>query len=112
LNVKVISEKNVSLSEALSLLEKRKKDGELGYEQQNTLDYLQEFAVLSEKDSNALARELCELGLTEEQAISIVNIMPKKEDEVRAVLAGGKTASPELVKNILKTVKKYKPEKK
>ncbi len=109
--MKVISEKNVSLREALSLLEKRKKDGELGYEQQNTLDYLQEFAALNEKDSNALEKELCGLGLTEEQAISITNIMPKKEEEVRAVLAGNKTITLELVKNILKTVKKYKPEK-
>ncbi|NYZ78217.1 DNA-directed RNA polymerase subunit F [Candidatus Micrarchaeota archaeon] len=109
--MKIISEKNVSLSEALSLLEKRQKDGDLGYEQQNTLNYLQEFVVLNEKDSNALEKELRELGVSEEQAVSLANLLPKKEDEVRAVLAGGKTTSPDLVKNILKAVKSYKPEK-
>lgn len=110
--MKINSEKNISLSEALTLLEKRQKDGDLGYEQQNTLDYLREFTLLNEKDSNALENELRELGVNEEQAVSLVNLLPKKEDEVRAVLAGGKTTSPELVKNVLKAVKRYKPEKK
>lgn len=111
--MKVVSEKLVSLPEALALLQKRQKEGELSYEQQNTLAYLQEFACLSAKDADSLKKELKELGfLNEFQIISLTNLLPKNEDEVKLILGGDRTGSSEQVKKVLEIVKRYKPSKK
>lgn len=110
----MVSEKLISLPEALALLQKRQKEGDLGYEQQNTLAYLQEFARLSVKDADSLKKELKELGfLNEFQIISLTNLLPKNEDEARLVLGGDKTSfSGEQVKKVLEILRKYKPSKK
>lgn len=115
--VKIVSEKAVLFPEALEMMEKRQKQagegtasGALGYEQQNTLTYLTSFSQLSAKDAHALFKELTEAGLTEKQAVSVCNLLPKREDMLQAVLASDKAAEPvaeDKLKEILKTVKKY-----
>ena len=112
----LLKQKPVTLSKALALLNKRQKEGELSYEQQNTLDYLQQFAYLPEKKSLELAKELLKLGVSEDQAILLANLLPKKPGEVKAVLAFGAeektvTVSDDLVKQILGAVKKFLPKK-
>ncbi|MFH0922802.1 MAG: DNA-directed RNA polymerase subunit F [Candidatus Micrarchaeota archaeon] len=105
----VVSEKPVGLGQALELLEKRKKDGELGYEQQNTFDYLTHFASLSAKEEKELKKELEELGfLNEKHVAMLLALVPKKEDDVKAVLVFDKSVfSGEQVKEVLKVVKKF-----
>ncbi|MEM0475427.1 MAG: hypothetical protein QW343_01405 [Candidatus Norongarragalinales archaeon] len=111
------SEKIISLPEAKALLEKRRKEGALGYEQQNTFEYLEEFAAFDEKDAREMRKELEKLGfLNEAQIVSVVNNAPRFENEVRAILAGcaggeksGCTA--EQAKQVLKIVKSYSPKK-
>ncbi|MFH1056403.1 MAG: RNA polymerase Rpb4 family protein [Candidatus Micrarchaeota archaeon] len=106
--MKVVSQKPVLFPEALELLEERKKGGELGYEQQNTLQYLQSFSSLSAKQARALFKELVEAGLTEKQAALVCNLLPKREDLLKAVLTADKSdVSDERVKEVLKIVKKY-----
>jgi len=107
--VEIVSEKPVGLGHALELLEKRRKDGELGYEQQNTLVYLTEFASLSVKEEKELRKELEELGFLNEKHIAmLLALAPKKEDDVKSVLAFDKSAfSGEQVKEVLKVVKKF-----
>ncbi len=107
---KIVSEKILLLPEALEMLEKRQKQGELGYEQQNTLTYLQAFSQLSAKDARALFKELTELGLTEKQAALLCNLLPKKEDLLQAALTADKASAPvseDKMKEILKIIKKY-----
>lgn len=111
----VVTEKIVSLPEAKALLEKRRKDGPLGYEQQNTLAYLGEFAAIEEKDAREMAKELAKLEfLSEAQIASVINNTPRFENEVRAILAGGEKGgvSPDQAKQVLKIVKAYAPSKK
>lgn len=112
----LLKQKPVTLSQALALLNKRQKEGELSYEQQNTLDYLQQFAYLPEKKSRELRKELLKLGVTEGQAILLANLLPKKPGEVKAVLAFGEeekaaAVSDDLVKQVLNAVKKFLPRK-
>ena len=107
-------EKIIALPEARALLEKRRKDGALGYEQQNTLAYFEEFASLGEKDGREMAKELAGLGfLSEAQIASLVNNLPRFENEVRAILAGGEKsgATAEQAKQVLKIIKDYSPKK-
>ena len=47
--MQVIREKIVTVNEALSLLTNRQKAGNLSYEQQNTLNYLEDLTKLDEK---------------------------------------------------------------
>ena len=106
--MKIISEKVLLNAEALELLEERKKEGELGYEQQNALGHLQSFTALSAKDSRALHKELVEAGLTEKQAMLVCNLTPKREDGLKTVLTADKSeVTDEKVKEVLKIVKKY-----
>ena len=111
--MRVLIEKPVSNYEARKKIEQRQKEGELAYEQQNTLDYLQEFSVLKDSDAEKLAKELHALGfLTERQVVALVNLLPKKTELAKAVLGPeGTEVSEEQLKQILKTVKKYKTSK-
>ena len=106
----VIEERKATFAEAKALLTKRKKDlPEMGYEQANTLEYLEKFSPLSPEDSKKMEKELEALGfLTPGQVADLVNILPKKEDTVRAVLTREKLSlNAEQVKEVLKACKKH-----
>ncbi len=105
--MKIIEEKYPTYAELKEMLEERSGEGELGYEQKNTLEYLQKFAKLDVKESKALKKELIEAGLSEKLATLCVNLLPRKEDEVKLILLYGNVedAKGELAKTVLKTLK-------
>ncbi|HIH19844.1 TPA: DNA-directed RNA polymerase subunit F [Candidatus Micrarchaeota archaeon] len=106
--MKNVSEKILLNAEAAELLEKRKKESELGYEQQNALQHLQAFAPLTAKEGRKLFKELAEAGLTEKQAVMVCNLKPEKEDQVKTILTADKSeVTEDKVKEVLKIVKKY-----
>lgn len=108
--MRIVSDRPASLSEVAALLKKRQKEGELSYEQSNALAYAEAFTKLDLKEAQALDRALEKLGfLTPGARSSLVDILPKKEDEVKSILAKEKIeASEEQVKEILKAVKARK----
>lgn len=76
--------KPLSLEEAKEMLKRREKEGELGYEQQQALEYLEKFA---KKDSEAKIKVLMKMGkFSLETAVKLADIGPKKADTVRAIL--------------------------
>ena len=109
--MKAVSTTPVSLSRVSALLKERKKEtasGELEYEQANTLEYAEAFGVLSESKAEALAEDLQKIvPMADEQAFKIVDLLPKKEDEIKIVLAeAGTEVTPEQLKELVKAVKK------
>jgi len=88
----------------------KEEPGELSYEQQNTLDYAQKFAKLTQKEAEELEKKLREIGaLNEKQVVSIINIMPKKEEELKAILAKDKMElDEEQLKAVIKIVKEHR----
>ena len=104
-----MSEKVISVSEAKELLEKRQKDSDLGYEQQNTLAHLQKFAKLTEAKAEKLRLELNELNiLSEKQIAQLLDVLPTKENLLKTVLIHDKRdLTGDQLKEILKIVKKY-----
>lgn len=107
--MQIVSQRPVSFAEAKALLAKRQKDGEMGYEQQNTLSYLEQFSKLNTKESDSLVKELIELGLSERQAVNVADLNPRKEDEVKTILLkDSPSIGAEEVKAVLKAVKKFK----
>jgi len=74
--------------------------------QRRTLDYASKFSKLSAESAEKLLEELKgEAGLSEEEAVQIVNCMPKSIEELRVFLAGGRriveTSKLELILSLL-----------
>lgn len=107
----VVSEKPVTLTEVSELLKKRQKEGELGYEQLSTLQYAEKFSKLTDlKEVSELKKELSSLGFfSEAQIVKLIDLLPMKEDDLRAIVSKDKTAlSEEQAKEVIKILKKYK----
>ena len=96
---------NASLSEVLEILEKRKKERELTYEQQIALEHATKF-VEGKGPETKTRKALEELGtLSQQTIVAILNIMPKGETLLKQILAGEKKAfTEEEVKKVLSIV--------
>jgi len=107
--MEVVSEKCISMSEAKVLLEKRKKDSELSYEQQNALEHAEKFAKLTENETEKMRKALEEMNILNEKQINeIIDILPAKEDVLRSVLSKERLDfTGDQLKEIMKTVKKF-----
>jgi len=106
--MELLKERAVSAPDALKIMEKRQKDGELSYEQQNTLTHLEKIAKIPAKDADALEKALSGLDakLSDAQLAMLITLLPKNADEVRQILAQEKSdATDEQVKAILDAVK-------
>jgi DNA-directed RNA polymerase subunit F len=79
-----VSSKPLTLEEAKEMLKRREKEGELGYEQQQALEYVEKYA---KKDSEDKLKVLLKKGnISLETAVKLVDIGPKKPDTVKAIL--------------------------
>ena len=80
------NERPVTLAEVLEILEKVKKRGELGHEQRLAYDHAQKFSPLSANRARELVEKLVEeLGLKREQAVALVDMIPKTRADVELV---------------------------
>ena len=80
----IIKESLITDADAQEILKERKKEIELGYEQKNALDYLRKYCKLTEKKAKELMTELSKIR--ERQIISIINLMPEDNDDLRLIL--------------------------
>lgn len=104
----IISERDVTDSEAKELLENTEKEGELKYEQKGALSVLRKFAKVEPEKIKKLVEELKSVErLREKQIVAIANFLPEDKDDLRAVLHKEYTAfTPEEIDKILEIVKK------
>lgn len=101
--------KPVASAEALEVLEERKKDGELGYEQKLAYDHIKKFAGVSAEEAKKIARELAAYGVSEYTAIKIVDIMPIDILQLKHILAKEKkTFEEDEVSKMMDIVKSHK----
>ena len=72
--------------------------------QKRTLDYTAKFAKATPESAKKLRKELeTECGLSEEESVELVNIMPKSVEELRTFTSGWrKLLSTETLEKILK----------
>lgn len=108
----VKEQKAVTLAEAKAIMEKRKGDGELGFEQQTTYDYLNARTLLSEDKAEKMLDELMKLDkITRDIAIKIVDLLPRTEAQLGAIVAKERHAfSKTEMAEMLKIVEKYASE--
>lgn len=86
----VLEGKPVSIAEAKNVLDALSKSGvELNYDQRIAMDYLSKFTKISVKKSQKLIDGLRKLNpkIKPELAVKIADLLPKDEDDVRAIFA-------------------------
>ena len=79
---------NVEAKTFLEGFEKHYKenDKELGYEVEQSLRYSKKFSKVTETKAKALKKKLESMGIKDNLAVELVNIMPKHQDTVKAIL--------------------------
>ena len=104
----IISEREITDSEAKELLENREKEGELKYEQKGALAVLRKFVKVEPEKIKKLVEELKSVErLREKQIVAITNFLPEDRDDLRAILHKEYTAfTSEEIDKILDIVKK------
>ncbi len=75
--------------------------------QKRTLDFTAKFAKATPEDAKKLRKELeTECGLSEEEAVEVVNVMPKSIEELRTFTSGWRKLLPtETLEKILKILR-------
>ena len=106
----IIQEKPIVLAELKEHLEKLKKaTPELNFRAERTLEYVEQFTVLSMKKATALKENIEKLQvprLREEHIVKIVDILPTTQEEAKALLSGYTlTVTNENLKKIADLVK-------
>lgn len=87
---KITKKEMIALPDVKEILEAKKVD-EMDQIQRWTYDYVNKFSKISRKQAQKLVSELVsECGLTEEEAVEIVNILPTTLEEIRAFTFGWK----------------------
>lgn len=87
---KDVKEKTLALPQVKKLLESMGEEN-LDQFQRRTLDYLSKFSKVDADAAEKLVGKLVtEFGLEENEAVQIVNCMPKSIEELRVFLAGGR----------------------
>jgi DNA-directed RNA polymerase subunit F len=78
--------------------------------QKRTLDYTTKFSKVSPEDAKRMRKELeSEAGLSTEEAVEVVNIMPKSLEELRTFTSGWRKLLPtETLEKILKILQSRK----
>ncbi len=117
----IIEESALTLAEARDILTAPRKrergkeekgaaeENEMRFERRKAVENTTKFAKLGAKESRALINELLELEKTKEEiAIRIADLMPKSNNEVRAIYAKERfTLTEANIEQILDCVAKY-----
>lgn len=87
---KITKKEMIALPDVKEILETKKVD-EMDQIQRWTYDYVNKFSKIDRKQAQKLVSELVsECGLTEEEAVEVVNILPSSLEEIRAFTFGWK----------------------
>jgi DNA-directed RNA polymerase subunit F len=108
---KLLGQKPVSLPAVKRLVQERKKEGELSYEQNLALEYAKKFSKLTEKQAETMVSDLqgANEKLEEGNAVEIANLMPENIEELRLILAKERfILSDEELSKIMEVVEKHK----
>jgi DNA-directed RNA polymerase subunit F len=109
---KSTTEKKLTLPEVKKSLESLGEEN-LDQFQRRTFDYVTRFSKIEAEDAEKLLPQLInEFGLDEDEAVQVINCMPKSMEELRVFLAGGRkiieTSKLETIVNLLNDHRKTK----
>jgi len=106
----VIDEEPISIAEAKNIMNKRKNEGDLSYEQNITYEYLKKMSTLSPSKVKNIRKDLQEIEILKPKHIAkIIDILPDTDDEVKLLFEKEMTnLKKDEIKKIVEIVKKYK----
>jgi len=109
---KDVTEKKLTLPQVKKLLESMGEEN-LDQFQRRTFDYTSKFSKVDAEAAEQLVEKLVtEFGLDEEEAVQVVDCMPKSIEELRVFLASGRkiieTSKLEAIVNLLNEHRKLK----
>lgn len=110
--LKTIQEKPINLFQLRNLLEQiKEKQKELNFRAEKTINYAQQITDLEYKKANEVYNKLINLKINRLKELHIqtlINLMPKTEDEVKLILQGyNLTLTKEAIEQILKVFEEY-----
>ena len=105
--MEIKDEKAITFAEVKQILTKREEEGELGYEQKTTLDYLKKLYKVAPTKVNKMVAELKQIEkLNEKHIANIVNFLPQDLDDLRVIFSNERVdLSPADKQKILDIVK-------
>ncbi len=105
MSFRVVSKKPITIHEAKEILERSVSAADLESDQllMRTLDYLNKFSKVDGATARRMVERLVsEVGLTEEEAVEVVNILPGSVEELRTIVNGWrKMLGTEVLERIL-----------
>ena len=106
----VLEEEDVNVPDAKKILDDKKKERELVYEQKICLEYLEKISKLSPAQVKNMVDELSKISILKPRYVTlIVNMLPDTEEEVGILFSKERTnLKKDEVKQIVAIVKKYK----
>ena len=110
MDMDITSEEDVSMHDAKRIMEVRKGERELVYDQKVCLDYLEKIASLTPKQLESLLEELGKITILKPRYVALIlNMMPDTEEEVEALFSKERTnLKKEEVQQIVSIISKYK----
>ncbi|MBN2477827.1 RNA polymerase Rpb4 family protein [Candidatus Micrarchaeota archaeon] len=106
--MKMMKSEPVTIAEVSDILKKRAEEGELGYEQQASLEHAEKFSSAEAKKAKELFKQLTKNEkITPETAVKLIDIYPQTASTVRTVLLKDRVElSDEEVNEIVKIFEK------
>ncbi|BBL45215.1 DNA-directed RNA polymerase subunit F [Nanobdella aerobiophila] len=98
--------KIISLGYTREILKKIKEKRDLSYIEERTLKYIDSVYKLSQDKEEKILNKLNEINIKDELKIQILTLLPKNEEELRAILYTNTLAKEDMEKilNIIKDV--------
>ncbi len=107
---KIVNMRPVSLAEVKEVIESRKGEKELNYEQEITMKYVEKFGKLNRKETEDLVKKLKEIEFLKEREVlvyQLVNALPTKVEQVQLFLTKDIETNEEELKKIVELTKKF-----
>lgn len=103
-------EEDVSMYDARDMLNQRKDDKDLNYEQKICLEYLEKVCNMSPTKIKEMINDLSKISILKPRYIAlIINMMPDTEEEVETLFSKERTnLKKDEIKQIATIINKYK----
>jgi DNA-directed RNA polymerase subunit F len=89
--MKIVKSRPASIAEVKELLEERKKDKELEYEQAQAAEHAEKFSRWTTSEADKTADGLVKKGVVDrETAVKLVDVSPKYNETLKAIIAKNK----------------------
>lgn len=107
--MEILNEEDVSVPEVKKIMDERKKEKELGYEQKICFEYIEKIPKLTPAKFDKMKEELSKIAILKPRYIVLIaNMLPDTEEELNALFSKERTnLKKEEVKQIIEIVTKY-----